>query len=284
MQSKIDFLLGINDDVTQLLKKGMPIDLKDDNGNTVLMIVVKVMAVLLISRRDYIGIVNQLISMGVDLNARNREGKTALSLAFECGALASAITTMKTRETVLAKASLEEDELEDIEEELREEIEYYHAKQTTQVITILLANNAHFTQEEGYAFYNKLLTLDLNNEGIYTCLRMIEKRFAYPTHHGYPALLAYLRNIDWILNTQRQPLYLALQATQFFADDVIKIITQYEDPLANNYLMKSDVQKIFSRGQCPGTETITAILQKGLFRSPVVQADSNPAPISNQPS
>jgi hypothetical protein len=283
MQHKTDFehemrLITNTEGVTRLLQKGMPIDFRNSAGNTLLMFIIKQMALTHLQSTNYTSIVSQLISLGADLNVRNLEGKTALGLAFECSTLTTVISLAESREKVLTRGA-QEGELEELEEVLREKLESFHAKETSIVVRILLSNGAQFTRPEGEIFYNRLLMLNLNNhDHVYACLRIIESRFVYSD------LNIYLERIDIIFAAQLEPMYTALREMNLFPDTISKLIAEYEDPIEHNYLMKSDIRRIFSSGQRPDTHTISAVLQRGLFRSPLALTSSNLVPETVSPS
>ena len=67
---------GNNDALQKLLAQGVPINVRDDAGNTALMVAVR-------NRRELI--VRSLLAMGADTRLTNDDGMTALQLANQLG-------------------------------------------------------------------------------------------------------------------------------------------------------------------------------------------------------
>lgn len=164
--------------------------------------------------------------------------------------------------------------IKDMHEVKRQQLdEFYYIKQTSVNMRTLLAHGAYFTEEEGELFYRKLLRLNLTDyDDLYLCLRMIESRFVYSE------LSKCLEDVEMIFRTQRTSISLSIMMAIKLPEVIAKIISDHLDPLEKNYLMIDDVEEIMTQARPPCTDTITAVLKRGLFRQASEESKNEIAP------
>lgn len=237
------------DQAIRLLKKGMPIDFRDKDGNTLLMMIIQKRGDDSYSYYKYAESVALLISSGANVNISNLKGETALTLAFDYSRILYKITSNnKKRLTVgLLKNIFYPWALDKLDNKIIKRIKRFHLHQIGKIILMLLEAGAEFSEEQGRFFYQQLLQLNLNDYYVYKILCAIKKRFSYPQ------LSEFLHNLDDIFEAVERPRYLALEETRVFPKEIAKLISEYDDEdvthknyFGNNYLMQENVNIFFS--------------------------------------
>ncbi|MBA2649399.1 MAG: hypothetical protein H0U75_07355 [Legionella sp.] len=228
-------------EVTQLLENGMPIDFQDNSGKTLLMKMVYYSNLYNNSGIKYAEIIAQLISLGANLNLRDKESNSALKLAFENGLLVTSLHLIESREKVKAQKVIELDALNEIEEELKPRLMDYYSSDNAKIILMLLNNGAFFDYLDGVSYYETFLQLNQSNCYVYSVLHAIHSRYHYTN------LAIHLQNMDIVSDFQRKPLYGALQETNLFPDVICQLISQYCVHITDeaNELSKEDVERMY---------------------------------------